>query len=122
MTGRTLANMLKLFAVSVLGLNFLSGSAFGAGTALNTTIDAMMMDENYDTKMFIRMAGPVTGKATCSAHPSWDFVIETGTPFGVQMYAILMNAYNKDLAISLLGKNTCDTYAGVETLRRIDLL
>ena len=80
------------------------------------------MDQLYDTKLFVKMSAAVSNPITCSTHPSWDFVLDTSTELGWQMYAILQNAYNNGTQVSLLGAGDCDTYSGIETLRRIDLL
>ncbi len=93
-----------------------------AGLAANTTIDRMMMDENYGTKIYIKTAIPSNGGPACATQPTWDYVLDTGSQLGIQMYAILVSAHAKGTVLTLLGTHQCDVHATIETLRRIELL
>ena len=106
---------------TVAAVVFIAGTS-GASDSVTGTVERLMMDENYDTKLFVKMSSPVLNPISCSTHPIWDFVLDVNTEFGWQMYAILLNAYHKNTQVTLLGKDDCGVFAGVETLRRVDLL
>ena len=91
-----------------------------AAGSVTSTIGKMMMDQNYDTKLFIKMTASISNPIGCSTHPSWDFVLDTSSEFGWQLYAVLQNALNNSSQISVLGAGDCDTFSGIETLRRIE--
>ncbi|MEM7278614.1 MAG: hypothetical protein AAF385_10850 [Pseudomonadota bacterium] len=114
-----------LIAKAVLVLCFvnmyLSTASNAAGIANNQTVDKLMMDEIHGQKLFIKMSGTVSTPATCSTHPSWDFVLDTSTEHGTQMYAILVNAHANNLSLSVIGTDNCNVNSSVETLRRFEL-
>lgn len=116
--------MNKTLAVAILLSIFCFGavSVEAAGVAGGQTIDKAMMDATLDEKLFIKTSGTVSRKASCSTHPVWDFVVDTSTPLGIQIYAILMTMYKDGTPITLNGTGTCGIFSGIETLNRIDLL
>ena len=111
--------MCRIF--TVVAMVFVVGTS-GASESVTGTVERMMMDEYYNTKLFVKVSSPVLNPISCSTHPIWDFVLDVNTELGWQMYAILLNAYHKSTQVTLLGKNDCGVFDGVETLRRIDLL
>ena len=106
-----------------MGSALLSASFFvNAGKTNNAIIDQLMVDEEYGM-VFIRAIGDTENQPECSGNGQWSYVlplnseIQKGT-----MTSFLLSAYMGGKRIQLIGKNSCDTFSSIETLKRIEFV
>lgn len=106
----------------VLLIMLTTNSVCLANNVSNAKIKKIMMDQNYSTKVYIVLDKSQASLIACHSNSSWQYVVDTGTEFGKQLYSILMILYTTGKSANFIGKNNCDVYFSIESLRRIELL
>ncbi len=106
----------------IVGAALVSLSTFvSAGKTSNAEIDRMMIDEAYGGLIFIRVDGATENMPECSTNGTWQYVLSLDTELQREtMTSFLLSAYIAGKKVQLIGKDVCDKFGSIETLKRIE--
>lgn len=111
--------MLKRMLVGSI-LMSISIFVFGGKTS-SAKIEQMMIDEDYGGLIFIRAVGEIQNAPECAANGQWSYVLPLNSELQkTTMTSFLLVAYTTGKAVQLIGKNSCNEFNSIETLKRIE--
>jgi predicted small integral membrane protein len=101
--------------VALLSLNAV------ASDMRHATIQKMMVDTTHGDRLFIRATGTAGSFPGCSTNGSWQYVLPLDTELKKDtMMSLILTAYVAGKEVRLIGKDLCDSFSTIETLRRIE--
>lgn len=102
--------------------SFMLSASILAGEIRGAKISTIMMDKGYGPRVYLDLTATHTShtKADCHDSANWEYVVDTGTPYGKQLFSVLLMVKAQDKAIKFYGTNTC-LHTGIEELRRIEV-
>jgi hypothetical protein len=89
-----------------------------AGTGQGT-IAKIELGPGHRTKVYISLAGPVSGQPSCSANATYPFVFDTAQPGGKDTLAMVLLAKSTNQFVTIAGLNQCTLVDGQEDVRFI---
>lgn len=108
--------MKKIILLALVAFNSttaIAGSAFG-------TVEQVELGPGYGSKVFIRVAGDVTGQPTCQNN-SFHFAFDASEPGGNGVLSTVLAAKASGQKVRISGYAQCTRYNSVEDLRWIRL-
>ena len=85
----------------------------------NGKVLSVLAGEQYGNRVFVELDPKPAAPAACQSNPRYSYVFDPTTPVGKVVLGILMTAYASGQDVYVSSWDTCDLYAGVETLKQL---
>lgn len=105
--------------ISVLGLTCLSATAFAQGDAVGVIVD-LHLGPFYGTKIFLRIAGTMSGQPTCATN-EFQFAFDSDSAVGRSVLATALAARSSQQEVRITGFGSCGVWTSAEDLRTISI-